>query len=70
GGEVGDEFLKLGFLDSLFESDWDAIKLGIKWAGRLIAILPEECVPRELLQLALNPSNLRATIEQPLVDFA
>lgn len=51
-------------------SNWNAIKSGIKWAERLITILPEERVPDEISQIASRPQNLRATVEQPLVDLA
>lgn len=51
------------------ESNWNAIKSGIRWAERLITILPEGRVPSEIFQLALRPQNLRATVEQPLADL-
>jgi very-short-patch-repair endonuclease len=51
------------------ESDWDAIILGIKWAKHLITILPEQRVPKELIQLALHPSDLRFAVEQPLAEL-
>lgn len=51
-------------------SNWEVVRSGLKWAERLVSIIPGGCASNEIVNLASHPQNLRDKVKQPLIDLA